>query len=194
MQNQRFYLTVVGLLWVFFSHPCLATNVERPDQQTRDLLQQTIANANSFKDQYDAEVWLVDMDGRLSRYVKNPSERMTILELVHQESHRFDLKPEMVLAVMHVESLFDRYAISRVGAQGLMQVMPFWKNEIGDSGDNLTDIATNIRYGCAILKTYLTREKGNMIRALARYNGGLGKTWYPERVFNAWEKYWFVKY
>ncbi len=194
MQNQRFYLTVVGLLWVFFSNPCLATNVERPDQQTRDLLQQTIANANSFKDQYDAEVWLVDMDGRLSRYVKNPSERMTILELVHQESHRFDLKPEMVLAVMHVESLFDRYAISRVGAQGLMQVMPFWKNEIGDSGDNLTDIATNIRYGCAILKTYLTREKGNMIRALARYNGSLGKTWYPERVFNAWEKYWFVKY
>jgi soluble lytic murein transglycosylase-like protein len=194
MQNLRFYLTVVGLVWMVFSSPCSATNVERPDQQTRDLLQQTIANANSFKDQYDAEVWLVDMDGRLSRYVKNPTERMAILELVHQESHRFDLKPEMVLAVMHVESLFDRYAISRVGAQGLMQVMPFWKNEIGESGDNLTDIATNIRYGCAILKTYLTREKGNMIRALARYNGSLGKTWYPERVFNAWEKHWFVKY
>ncbi len=189
-----FYLIFIGFLVSTFSGLVQAATIERPDDEMRMLLQQTINNANSFKDRYDAEVWLVDMNGRLSRYVKDPSERMTILELVHKESHRFELKPEMVLAVMHVESLFDRYAISRVGAQGLMQVMPFWKNEIGSDKDNLTDIATNIRYGCAILKTYLTREKGNMIRALARYNGSVGKTWYPERVFNAWEKHWFVKY
>lgn len=173
---------------------CMAAATERPDEEMRLLLQDTIIKANSFKDRFDAEVWLVDMDKRLSRYVESPEERLRILHLVHAESHRFELKPEMVLAVMHVESLFDRYAVSRVGAQGLMQVMPFWKEEIGTSNDNLTDVATNIRYGCAILKTYLKREKGNMIRALARYNGSVGKTWYPERVFNAWERYWFVKY
>lgn len=192
--NRATFLILVGFFTSMLSELSVAATVERPDYEMRALLKQTISNANSFKDQYDAEVWLVDMNGRLSRYVKDPAERMYILELVHKESHRFDLKPEIVLAVMHVESLFDRYAVSRVGAQGLMQVMPFWKNEIGNKEDNLTDIATNIRYGCTILKTYLTREKGNMIRALARYNGSLGKTWYPERVFNAWEKHWFVKY
>ena len=176
------------------SAACIAATTERPDAEMRVLLQQTIIKADSFKDRFDAEVWLVDMDRRLSRYVKDPQERMKILHLVHTESHRFELKPEMVLAVMHVESLFDRYAVSRVGAQGLMQVMPFWKEEIGTNDDNLTDIATNIRYGCAILKTYLKRERGNMMRALARYNGSVGKTWYPERVFNAWERHWFVKY
>jgi len=172
----------------------LASATERPDEETRLLLKDTIEKANSFKDRFEAEVWLVDMDKRLSRYVEDPEERLKILHLVHTESYRFELKPEMVLAVMHVESLFDRYAVSRVGAQGLMQVMPFWKEEIGTNNDNLTDVATNIRYGCAILKTYLKREQGNMMRALARYNGSVGKTWYPERVFNAWERYWFVKY
>lgn len=171
-----------------------ASTAERPDAQMRQLLRDTIDQANSFKDRFDAEVWLVDMSGRLQTYVQNPDERLYILRLVHEESHRFNLKPELVLSVMHVESRFDRYAISSVGAQGLMQVMPFWKNEIGTTNDNLTDIATNIRYGCAILSAYLKREEGNLMRALARYNGSLGKTWYPERVFNAWERYWFVKY
>lgn len=193
MKN-TFILMLIGFLSAMLGNTSIAATNERPDDGMRSLLHQTINSANSFKDRYDAEVWLVDMNRRLSRYVKSPSERMIILELVHKESHRFELKPEMVLAVMHVESLFDRYAVSRVGAQGLMQVMPFWKNEIGTTDDNLTDIATNIRYGCTILKTYLTREKGNMIRALARYNGSVGKTWYPERVFNAWENHWFVNY
>jgi len=173
---------------------CLASTTERPDAEMRNLLRETIDKADSFKDRFEAEVWLVDMDRRLSRYVKDPAERMKILHLVHTEAARFELKPEIVLSVMHVESLFDRYAVSYVGAQGLMQVMPFWRNEMGDGTDNLTDVATNIRYGCAILKTYLKRENGNLVRALARYNGSVGKTWYPERVLNAWEKYWFVKY
>ncbi|MDX1693412.1 MAG: lytic transglycosylase domain-containing protein [Ketobacteraceae bacterium] len=173
--------------------PAWAATVEKPDQEMRHLLKQTILEADSFKDRFDAEVWLVDMDARLKRYMKNPEERMYFLKLLHQEASRVELQPELVLSVIHVESLFDQYALSRVGAQGMMQVMPFWKKEIGEPSDNLMDIATNLRYGCTILKAYLKREKGNVIRALARYNGSLGKTWYPERVFNAWEKYWFVK-
>jgi len=193
-KNLSVSLLLTVVLALTRTTPLLASTTERPDDAMRQLLHDTIEKADSFKDRFDAEVWLVDMSGRLERYVPNPDERLRILRLVHQESFRFNLKPEMVLAVMHVESMFDRYAISSVGAQGLMQVMPFWREEIGKSGDNLTDIATNIRYGCAILSAYLQREKGDMIRALARYNGSLGKTWYPERVFNAWERYWFVKY
>ena len=71
-----------------------------------------------------------------------------------------------------------------------MQVMPFWKNEIGRPSDNLTDMDTNLRYGCQILQFYLKREKGNMRRALARYNGSYGKTWYAERVLKAFERRW----
>lgn len=171
-----------------------AANSEKPDAEMRQLVKQTIHEADSFRDRFDAEVWLVDMDTRLKRYIKDPEERLNFLKLVHREASRVELQPELVLSVIHVESLFDRYAISRVGAQGLMQVMPFWKKEIGEPGDNLMDIATNLRYGCTILKAYLKREKGNLIRALSRYNGSTGKTWYPERVFNAWEKHWFVKH
>ena len=172
----------------------LASTAEKPDAEMRTLLMQTIHEADSFKDRFDAEVWLVDMDARLKRYIKDPQERLHFLKLVHREASRVELQPELVLSVIHVESLFDRFALSRVGAQGMMQVMPFWKNEIGEPTDNLMDMTTNLRYGCTILKAYLKREKGNLIRALARYNGSTGKTWYPERVFNAWEKYWFVKH
>lgn len=170
-----------------------AATIERPDDAMRSLLKDTITKANSFKDRFDAEVWLVDMSGRLEKFVRNPDERLQILHLAHEQARRFNLKPELVLSVMHVESLFDRFAISSVGAMGLMQVMPFWRDEIGEPNDNLIDVATNIRYGCAILRAYLTREDGNLMRALARYNGSLGKLWYPEKVFNAWERYWYVK-
>ena len=167
---------------------------QQPDPELRDLLKQTVNDASSFADRFDAEVWLVDMSRRLSRYVDNHEQRLQLLKMVHAEARRAGLEPELVLSVIHVESAFDRFAISYVGAQGLMQVMPFWKNEIGRPEDNLTNMATNLRYGCTILKHYIDKEKGNLIRALGRYNGSLGKTKYPEKVLNFWERYWFVKH
>ncbi len=165
-----------------------------PDPELRDLLMQTVNEADSFYDRFDAEVWLVDMSGRLKRYIKDPQRRLELLKRVHAEARRADIEPELVLSVIHVESAFDRFAISRVGAQGLMQVMPFWKDEIGRPEDNLTNIETNLRYGCTILKHYIDKEKGDLIRALARYNGSLGRTKYPEKVLTFWEKYWFVRH
>ncbi|ARU56589.1 MAG: lytic transglycosylase domain-containing protein [Pseudomonadales bacterium] len=164
------------------------------DAELRDLLKNTITDNQSFADRYDAEVWLVDMSTRLEKFVKSPKQRLEWLELIHREANRAGVEPELVLAVIEIESHFNRFAISRVGAQGLMQVMPFWKKEIGRSEDNLTQVQTNLRYGCTILKHYIDKEKGNLTRALARYNGSLGKTWYPEKVMNAWEKNWFVNY
>ena len=170
-----------------------ATSTEAPSE-LRELLKREASAAKSFSDRFAAEVWLVDMDARLSRYIDDRAQRLALLRKIHAEASRHELSPELVLSVIHVESLFDRFAISSAGAQGLMQVMPFWKEEIGRPEDNLTDIATNLRYGCTILKYYLERESGNLVRALARYNGSLGQTWYPERVMNAYTRYWFVKY
>jgi len=164
------------------------------DNQLRNALREAVNSSESFADEYDAQVWLLDMSSRLTRYIKNEQERLRFLTLVHREASRAGLQPELVLAVIQIESAFDRFAISRVGAQGYMQVMPFWKNEIGRPDDNLMNAETNLRYGCTILKHYLDREKGDFIRGLARYNGSLGRTKYPEKVLLAWERHWFVQY
>lgn len=183
------------ILVLAFSVACVinpAHAAKNIDPALKKALAEAVADADSFTDQFDAQVWLVDMSARLKRYIKDPQERLTLLRMVHQEAKRADLSPELVISVIHVESAFNPYAVSYVGAQGLMQVMPFWKNELGRKGDNLINPATNLRYGCTILKHYLKREKGDWIRALARYNGSLGRTKYPEKVMNFWQKYWFV--
>jgi len=94
------------------------------------------------------------------------------------------------LSVIEVESHFNRFAISRVGAQGMMQVMPFWKDEIGRPDDNLTINDTNFEYGCRILQFYLQREKGHLHKALARYNGSVGRRIYSDKVYRAWQSHW----
>ncbi len=160
------------------------------DSELRQLLKQTIEDSDSFEDRFDAEVWLVSKQENLKKYIKDPEERMDVLRRIHKAARRADLQPEIVLALIEVESHFDRYAVSRVGAQGMMQVMPFWKNEIGHPQDNLTDIDTNLKYGCTILKHYINKTDGRLMDALARYNGSYGQYWYPRRVMSAWEKHW----
>ena len=168
-----------------------AATTERPDDELRHILIQAIDSSDSFADRFDAEVWLTDMSRRLDRKVPDPQERLLILKTAHYEATRAELPPELVLAVIDVESNFDRFAISYAGARGLMQVMPFWLDEIGRPDDDLFDIRTNLRMGCTILRHYLDRERGNRTRALARYNGSVGKTWYPQRVFKALGKRWY---
>lgn len=163
------------------------------DPELRALLMEAVSQADSFSDAFDAQVWLLDMSTRMHRYIPDEAERLRFLRLVHREATRAGLKPDLVLSVIHVESLFDRFALSRAGAQGIMQVMPFWKNELGRPDDNLIDLATNLRYGCTILKYYLDLEKGDLRRALARYNGSLGSHRYPDKVQEYWYRYWYVR-
>lgn len=185
-----------GITAIVLAFPALisAAVQERPDSEDRTLLTTAIASAESFDDRFDAEVWLTDMAHRLSRWDDVPAdERLFILKTVHQEASHAGLAPELVLSVMQVESNFDRFALSSAGARGLMQVMPFWLDELDRPDDDLFDIRTNIRFGCTILKHYLDREKGNHARALARYNGSLGQMWYPTRVFDAMRKRWYLQ-
>ena len=160
------------------------------DDELRQLLTTAISESDSFEDRFDAEVWLLAMSHKLKRYIKDPEERLTILRNVHLEATRAGLEPELVLAVIQIESAFDQFAVSVVGAQGMMQIMPFWKNEIGRPEDNLMNLETNLRYGCTILKYYLDKEDGDLAPALARYNGSLGSNKYPRKVMGAWFDRW----
>ena len=184
-------ITTALLLSGLFSLPAWSATQERPDAEMRATLLQAINSSDSFSDRFDAEVWLTDMSIRLQSRVKDPQERLKILKQVHYEATRAKLAPELVLALINVESNFDHYAISSVGARGLMQIMPFWLEELGRPDDNLFDINTNLRFGCTILNIYLKREKGDMRRALARYNGSVGKNWYPQRVYKALRTTWY---
>ena len=163
------------------------------DPKLKALLIQASQTKSSFEDEFHAQVWLTDMSNRLGKRVDDHDERIELLTAVHREAKIAGLQPELVLAVMDVESAFNRYAISRVGARGLMQIMPFWLDEIGRPNDNLFDIDTNVRFGCTILKHYIDIEKGNLFRALGRYNGSLGKAKYPNKVFNKLNRRWYVQ-
>ncbi len=164
---------------------------EKVDPGLRQYLKQAAAETYVFKDRYDAIVWLTDMSRRLTKKVPDPKQRILILKTVLHEAVRVGIEPELILAVIDVESNFRPYAVSRAGALGLMQVMPFWVKEIGRPKDNLFRIRTNLRYGSTILRFYLDKEKGNRTRALSRYNGSRGKWRYPARVYRALERRWF---
>jgi len=192
LTRTTFSCHLAGLLLALLVHaPSQAATQERPDADMRQVLLNAINSSESFQDRFDAEVWLTDMTTRLGNRVENREEALQILRQVHYEARRAGLPPELVLALINVESNFDRFAISSAGAMGLMQVMPFWLDEIGRPDDNLFDIATNLRLGCTILNLYLKREKGNMHKALARYNGSVGEHWYPQRVFKALRTTWY---
>jgi soluble lytic murein transglycosylase-like protein len=182
-------LLIIGLalaLWV----PATSVAATQEHERLRVFLDQAINQSQSFDDRFEAEVWLVDMSARLAPLIPDADARLQLLEAIHRYASHSNLPPELVLAVIQVESSFDRFAVSRSGAQGLMQVMPFWKNEIGRPQDNLTDITTNLSYGCRILQFYLQQEDGRLSTALARYNGSAGSTRYSDKVEAAWKQRW----
>ena len=186
----NYYRIPLTLILGMFFLNLQASTQEQPSNELRLLLKSAINASDSFTDRFEAEVWLLDMSTRLSKKIKNAEERLNLLRHIHYEAKRAKLSPQIVLALIQVESNFDEYAISRVGARGLMQIMPFWLKEIDNIGDNLFNIRTNLRFGCTILRYYLDKEKGNITRALARYNGSLGSYRYTTKVFNALDKYW----
>ncbi|HXZ49378.1 MAG TPA: lytic transglycosylase domain-containing protein [Usitatibacter sp.] len=139
----------------------------------------------------DLRAWVRAMTPRVQgRYFADEDSARGFLALVRYEALRAGLDPQLVLAVIDVESHFRKYAVSRAGARGYMQVMPFWVKEIGVPGQDLFVERTNLRYGCTILRYYIDQEHGNLVKALARYNGTLGQADYVNRVTKAWKDRW----
>lgn len=145
---------------------------------------------SSFRNPIDAADWLGEMSRRLEKRIPSREYRIDLLRSVHYEATRAGLDPQLVLGLIQVESGFRKYAVSSAGARGYMQVMPFWLKLLGRPEDSLFDLRTNLRYGCTILRHYLDIEKGDLYRALGRYNGSLGKPEYPNMVRAAWQNQW----
>jgi len=144
----------------------------------------------AFNTEAEARHWLTAMSNRLASRISDRLQREEFLVSVHYEAKRAGLDPQLVLGVIQVESNFRKYAVSRAGAMGYMQVMPFWVRLIGRTDDNLFHLRTNLAYGCAILRHYVDQENGDYFRALARYNGSLGSAKYPRLVLAAWKGRW----
>jgi soluble lytic murein transglycosylase-like protein len=172
--------------------PLAAAEAQR-DPELRAIVAAAIATAECFPDKYDSAVWFTLMEPRLRKTVKDHAERMQILQTAYCEAHRPGeqrLPPGLVLAVIDVESRFNRWAVSSAGAVGLMQVMPFWPAELGMKRHELTQVEANMRMGCAILRHYLKREKNDVHKALARYNGSVGRRVYSDKVVQRWTGRW----
>lgn len=140
-----------------------------------------------------ADLWLNTMSARLKKWVPDDFLRNRYLTIIQYESTRAGLDPQLVLSVITIEGRFNKYAIGTASERGMMQVMPFWVDQIGNNAQDLFDVQTNIRYGCTILRYYLQKEHGDITRALARYNGALklpNYAGYPNKVFLAYDKYW----
>ncbi|HEY2340323.1 MAG TPA: lytic transglycosylase domain-containing protein [Steroidobacteraceae bacterium] len=162
---------------------------QQRDPELKEVVARAIAQAQCFTDHYDSAVWYTLMEPRLRPLVKEKNERIDILEQVYCETHRpgeSRLPPGLVMALISVESRFDRWAVSSAGAVGLMQVMPFWPEKLGMRRYELVHVAPNIRMGCAILRYYLSYEHNDVRKALARYNGSIGKRNYPDLVITQW--------
>ena len=134
--------------------------------------------------------WLAANSARLIRQKPDAHVRQEFLQTLWYESRRAGLEPALVLGLVQVESNFRKFAVSRAGARGYMQVMPFWMRVLGngDSG-RLFHLQTNLRFGCVILRHYLDRERGDLFLALGRYNGSRGQAPYPSAVLAAKERW-----
>ena len=163
------------------------------DPELRAVVQQAMQASECFGDPYDSAVWYTLMEPKLRRYLADRADRLALLRTVYCETHRpgvIPLPPGLVLAVLDVESRFDRWAVSSSGAVGLMQVMPFWPEQLGMRRRELVTMEPNIRMGCAILRHYLKTENHDVRRALGRYNGSVRSREYPDRVVTRWTRYW----
>jgi soluble lytic murein transglycosylase-like protein len=171
-----------------------AQKYEPMSASVRAALHKAVSDArpavSSFRTPIEAADWLSEMSRRLEKRIPNREYRIDLLRSAHYEATRAGLDPQLVLGLMQVESGFRKYAVSSAGARGYMQVMPFWVKLIGGPDDSLFDLRTNLRYGCTILRHYLDIEKGDLYRALGRYNGSLGKAEYPNMVRAAWQNQW----
>jgi soluble lytic murein transglycosylase-like protein len=163
------------------------------DPELKAVIEKAIGEAQCFTDHYDSAVWYTLMEPRLRKVLPDKDERVEVLKQVYCETHRASearLPPGLVMAVISVESRFDRWAVSSAGAVGLMQVMPFWPEKLGMHRYELTHTEPNIRMGCAILRFYLGYEHNDVRKALARYNGAIGRRDYPDMVIGQWTSRW----
>lgn len=191
--------------WMLAIVGCLLAPVVRAGNQQEEALADSVRLALSRaitdprppryvpaneEEQQRWQRWFDAMSARLHSRMPDAMVRGEFLQTVWYEARRAGLDPALVLGLIQVESGFRKYAISKAGARGYMQVMPFWTRVIGDGNPSrLFHMQTNLRYGCAILRMYIDLERGNLFLALGRYNGSRGRAEYPNAVRAAWKRW-----
>jgi hypothetical protein len=148
-----------------------------------DALQERAALVSSLLDRvedvYEDEI--APIERVLLRYRSEPDLVRRVAVSLIREARATELEPRLLLAVLLVENPWiDPAARSPVGAQGLMQVMPFHRGNWKQCAPRLDDIESNICHGAHIFAAYLRSEKGNVDRALLRYNGCVRGTNTPD--------------
>ena len=93
-----------------------------------------------------------------------------ISETIRQAAHHYGVDSRLIEAMVQVESRFEPFAVSRVGAMGLMQLMPETARQLGVA--NPFDIEENIYAGVRYFKSLYNRFNGNLRLSLAAYNAG----------------------
>ena len=193
---KKLRISVLMLLGALAPHVSYAgSQIEEPlSNSVKAMMQRSVSDRAvptlTFATKEEGQAWLNEMSQRLQKRMPDQQYREDFLRTVHYEASRAGLDPQMVLGLIQVESGFKKYAVSSVGARGFMQVMPFWVRSIGANDHNLFLLRTNLRYGCTILRHYVDIERGDLYRALGRYNGSLGKPEYPNLILGAWRKNW----
>lgn len=186
-------LLLTALLLVLPAHAG-GQREEAMSANVRSSLQRALADTavtrTAFRDTADEAAWLKEMSRRLAKRMPDAEERLEFLTTLHWEASRAGVDPQLMLGLIQVESGFRKYAVSPVGARGFTQVMPFWVRAIGNPDHNLFQLRTNLRYGALILRHYIDIERGDLFRALGRYNGSLGRAEYPNLVVGAWKRHW----
>jgi soluble lytic murein transglycosylase-like protein len=190
--------THIGLLiaTLLLALPAHAGNQreEAMSANVRSSLQRGLADTavtrTAFRQAADETAWLKEMSSRLAKRMPDEAERLEFLTTLHWEASRAGVDPQLMLGLIQVESGFRKYAVSPVGARGYTQVMPFWVKAIGNPDHHLFQLRTNLRYGALILRHYIDIERGDLFRALGRYNGSLGRPEYPNLVVGAWKRHW----
>jgi len=181
------------LTWALMSSMAWAgqQRLEPLSDSVRTALTAAVADRSPPDPLFDSPLerarWLARMNARLPlRSMPEYDHRVEFLRTLHYEAQRAGLDPLLVLGLIQVESGFRRYAVSSAGARGLMQVMPFWARLISAEDPGvLFDLRANLRFGCVILRHYLDQERGDLFRALGRYNGSVGQSAYPDAVIAA---------
>jgi soluble lytic murein transglycosylase-like protein len=193
---KRYTLWIALLTACSLAQPALAgaQREEAMSANARASLQKSLADTavtrTAFRNTADEAAWLSEMSKRLARRMPDEGERTEFLTTLHWEASRAGVDPQLMLGLIQVESGFRKYAVSPVGARGYTQVMPFWVKVIGNRDHNLFQLRTNLRYGALILRHYIDIERGDLFRALGRYNGSLGRPEYPNLVVGAWKRHW----
>lgn len=185
-KNRGILLLFIGLSGIFLACAIVLSARQVESHKTIQKLQETVDTLNhkiSAHREAFAKTDFYRFQENIYRLQTPEFAKITASAFTQGRKHGFN--PYLVMAVIFVESRFDRRAVSRAGAYGLMQVnYPVWKDELGIDRRKLTQVDYNIELGLTILKGYLRETRGDMIKALILYNNGYKYTndTYSEKI------------